>query len=259
MNDTGKLVVNGKRHSSRGLFLFSPQRGGNLREWTREYPCEHGTDDILCLQIAGKEWLCMTCRECKKIRLMDVENDKLTSHEALKGHNFFIMCKGEKNVLYVTLHRNDRVLELDCSTTTFTEGKSFRTGTDRPYDMCYVSSSKCIALSDIHRRQLKFISCMTGKVKLVHDENNHVLIDPGSVTFLPRYDQLLVGDYDNPKILIHDPSKDSVSCQPIRNVPNMGSIRFLCMHDGKIIILYELSSSYIVAYFTIKEKKESEN
>ena len=258
MRDTAKVVVSGKRESTRALFLFSPRRGGSLHERTINYPCKHGTDDILCVQIEGKEWLCMTCIECQKIRLMDVEHGDSTSVVAMEGMRFFIMCKGEQNRLYVALYRCDQVLELDCSTPNFTVVKSLKTRTDRPYDICYVSSRKGLVVSDIHRRELKFISSNNDEVEWAHNENDrNVKIDAGSMTFSSRYDRLLVSDYDNPKILIHDPKENTVTPKQIRDVPNMGSIRFMLMFDSKIIILYELCSSYTVAYFSMKEKKES--
>ena len=141
MRETGLIVVSTLNGA---LFQFSLQEGRLIEKEIRP-PCEHYYLYLLCVQIAGHEYLALSCYMCENIRLMDLNKQtglssesKLIQYEvitAFSGDEFGRMCHGEENRLFVRLH-DDAVLELDTSTTTFTKVRYINTGYD--HGLCYV-------------------------------------------------------------------------------------------------------------------------
>ena len=123
------------------LYLYTLQQGESPEKQKVELPCNHHFDDfnLLCMQILWREYLAISCRECKNIKLVDLETLEITtafSDEQLVGK----MCKGWRKI-YVEIKSGS--VELDCSSTKFSKIRQIETGEDvlkRSADMCYVPS-----------------------------------------------------------------------------------------------------------------------
>ena len=252
MKETGKLVITGKRDRSRDLYVFLPQRGGNMREWTLKCPCEHSADDLLRLQIAGNEYLTLSCSICQKITLMNVEEKKeeqQVDREAFTGQNVCLMCHGQKNSIFVTLDGSDQALELNCSKIPFEIVKNVNIRSYNPYDICYMPLHNSLVVSDNDISEVNMIPCDKSEVTFKFHESVEGM-KPGPILYLPRHDKLLVGDFQNCKIQVFDPKRKS-HLQTIEQT-DMGSISLLLMFNGQIIMLHKFFSSFEVAYFSLK-------
>ena len=246
MRETGKLVVSGKQDNSQALYLFSP-RGVSLCEQKIQKPCKcHCADSLLCLQIAGKEWLTMSCSDCENITLMDVNREKVEEKQAISGNKFYRMCHGEINKIYVTLLRNEKVLELDCSNIKFEQVNELDLRTNTPNDICYVSSRKSLVVTDSYGREVRLISCTNNDVLAEIDRKVQGI---GPVLFLPRHKKILLGDAD--KIRILDP-QECLKEEKSIELPEMGSIFFLCLFNGQITMIHKSDFSFNAAYLSLK-------
>ena len=117
------------------LFVFSPQ-GGTLKEETMIKPvCQHKLSHLLGLPVGWKEYLAVSCSECKDIKLWDLTTEKTTV--AFSGKPVGVMCGGWHK-LFVHVVGKDQVLQLDCSTNTFIQTKKIKTGTRGLYDICFI-------------------------------------------------------------------------------------------------------------------------
>ena len=138
------------------LFVFSPQ-GGTLKEETKIKPvCQHKLSHLLGLPVGWKEYLAVSCSECKDIKLLDLTTEKTTV--AFSGKPVGVMCGGWHK-LFVHVVGEDQVLQLDCSTNTFIQTKKIKTGTCGLYDICFIP------------RPIRFIvACGEKEVKAVYSD-----------------------------------------------------------------------------------------
>ena len=119
MRETDKLVVSGMKDGVRSVFIFSRNWGGGLSDTTFTAPCRHQVDDLLCLQVAGYEYLAIACWDCKHIKLTDTAKP-MEPIIAFRGEKVNKICKGKNNRIFVSVISSEgRVLELDCSTKFF--------------------------------------------------------------------------------------------------------------------------------------------
>ena len=142
MKETGLIVVSTPGGT---LHQLSLQEGRLIGKEIKRL-CEHHLY-LLCVQVARREYLALSCEECKDIKLMNLnkQNEEgpkshLLQHDvirALSGESFSRMCHGEKNRLFV--RSSFVVLELDTSSTTFKKVKTIGSGSSNySLGMCYV-------------------------------------------------------------------------------------------------------------------------
>ena len=98
-------------------------RLGNPTGSTIDPVCDHSRDRInfLPVTIKMKEYLCVSCYNCRQIWLMNLETKQVTV--AYTGLDVQRMCQGEANTLY-TVDRIDVISVLDMSGTNFTLRKT---------------------------------------------------------------------------------------------------------------------------------------
>ena len=140
MRETGLIVVSTKGWS-RFLLQLSLQAGW-LVDKQIQPPCED-TLSLECVQVAGWEYVAISCIDCRNIKLMNLNKQNPNSgpkiqYEVITAFNgdwVGHMCQGEDNKLFVQSD-NDTVLELDRSTTAFTKVRTINTGPT--YSLCYV-------------------------------------------------------------------------------------------------------------------------
>ena len=243
MREKGKVVVSGIRDGVRSLFVFSPQFGGALRERRLQTPCGHSVDDLLCLQIAGQEYLAVACWECKDIKLIIIgEKVKEVPISAFSGEKVEKMCKEEKNRLFVSVTSSEgRILELDCSSTDFKEVRILSTGLD-PHSLCYVSPRNLLFVCGYDHKSTKVTRCNdTAKNWAFKKEYDGKMINPRGFVYLRRHDRLLVADGVNSRVLVFNPSNGDYELtidmtDPKIGRSNVGSIRRMLLYNGQIIM-----------------------
>ena len=147
---------------------------GRLIEKYIEPPCQHHAY-LLCVQVAGREYLALSCKWCKTIKLMNLNKQKGNSSEsqlmqyeaitAFSGEIIIDICQGEENRIFVRLR--GAVLELDTSTTSFTRLRTIETGYFPSF--CYVPDPHRLLVIS-HYDKVRAVSCdnnnYAGKVKI---------------------------------------------------------------------------------------------
>ena len=252
MRKTGLIVVSAWEGS---LFQLSLQDGHLLKNQI-ERPCKHDVH-LLCVQVAGHEYLALSCYYCKNIKLMDL-NKRLEVLEgngrgqsksdsqkvkyelitAFSGEKVFRMCHGSQNRILVRSF-ND-VLELDTSSKAFNKVKIIKTSTSRnvvlrhPFpDLCYVP--------DPHR--LIYI-CERDHTNVVYCDDNESewlvkrvrnLSYPGNLLYVPSHDVILVADMDENTIKVFNLGLRSQT-QHLMLPDDICNIRCLCWFNNQVMM-----------------------
>ena len=265
MKETGLIVVSTMDGS---LYQISLQEGRFIGKEI-EHPCEHGWGVyLLCVQVAGREYLALSCDECKDIKLMVIPKRKKgilrqfgsgssIQYEvitAFSGEMVSSMCHGEENRLFVKLF-SDAVLELDTSTTTFTKVRTINTGPG--FSLCYVPNPyRLLVVSDDGTDEVRAMSCDNNTVVWRVKKDNH--LDPGHSLYIPSHNAILVVDWM--KILVVDWMKNRVVVlnattglqqQSITLPHNVSKIRGMCLFNDQIIVASEGDGGRI-SYFSLK-------
>ena len=205
IRETGLIVVSTWTGT---LHLFSLQEG-RLIEMQVQPPCEHYYLYLLCVQIAGHEYLALSCYMCENIKLMDLNKQtglssesKLIQYEvitAFSGDEFGRMCHGEENRLFVRLH-DDAVLELDTSTTTFTKVRFINT--DYDHGLCYVPDPHRFLVVS-YDNEFRAVTCDSNK-EVWKVKNGDLYA--GKLAYTPTHESIIVADRSSKKVVILSPS-----------------------------------------------------
>ena len=255
MRETGLVVLSTLRGTLHQLSL----QEGRLIKKEIKHPCKHGVPAVylMCVQVAGREYLALSCKMCRNIKLMNLNKQKengskskLLQYEvitALCGENVYDMCQGEENRLFVQSGHFD-VLELDTSTTTFTKLKTIYIGsTVALYGLCYVP--------DPHRL---LVVCFLGEVRAVSCDDNTVVwrakkdkdLKPGRLLYIPSHNAILVADWRKNEVVVLNSGPGS-QIQSITLPHNVYEIRGLCLFNDQIIVASGVYGRHI-SYFSLK-------
>ena len=234
MRETGRIVVS---TWDSYLLQLSHQKGSITIRKDIKLPCEHIFLYLLCLQVAGREYLALSCGDCKNIKLMNINKQRPSSDSqieyevitAFSGEEVYRMCHGEENRLFVLLG-NDTVLELDTSTKTFIKVKTIDIR-DGPFS--YVPEPhRLIVVSD--KNETCAVSCDDNKVvwKLQKDEG----FDPGHSRYTPSHKVLLVADWSKNKVVVLEPGTGLLIQSITLPDDDVCKIRGLCLFNDQVII-----------------------
>ena len=233
IRETGLVVMSTGSVMDIGYLLqFSLQKGHLLKKQIN-LPCEHCVVYLLCIQVAGREYLALSCYQCEDIKLMNL-NKQLSSGSlsveyevvtAFKDESVYRMCHGEENRIFVQFF-GTVVLELDTSTTRFSEVRRITTGNG--YGICYVPDPhQLIVVSD--DEEVHAVSC---------DNDNKVVWKTGRSGFLlyvPSYEAILVCKYDGCDVVVLNPATGS-EIKSIRLPDNVRNPAALCLFNNQIIV-----------------------
>ena len=202
MRETGLIVVS----TMNGSLFQSTLQEGRLIQKQIKPTCEHDVY-LLCVQVAGQEYLAVSCWRCEDIKLMNINKQKGSSGleieyeviRAFRGRNVRHMCQGEENRIFVL--SDGSVLELDTATTPFTNMRSINTG--MAFSLCYVPDPhRLLVVCDW--KDVCGISCDDGKAVWKAEKGKN--FDPSCLFFLPSHDVLFVVDRENIRIRIVSPA-----------------------------------------------------
>ena len=162
---------------------------------------------MLSIQILWREYLAISCRECRDIKLVDLETKEIT--KAYKdGQPFGKMCRGWHKIC-VRLEQG--YLQLDCSSTKFTKMRYTETGNDgfiSGYDLCYVPPplNTIVTIGGGGIRATSLDEQPNETVRhLFKKEMDGKIIKPNLVTYSSRLDAVLVMDGKNKTVWVINP------------------------------------------------------
>ena len=253
MRETGLIVM-----SERGgtLFHLSLQEGRLVKQVIQD-PCGHAVW-LLCVQVAGREYLALSCHGCRNIRLMNLNKQKGNSSEsqlmqyevitAFSGEKVRRMCHGEENKIYA-LSSDGAVLELDISTKTFTKVKTINIGsTIFLYGLCNVPDPhRHLVVSN--ENGVRAVSCDDNKEAWrVKNDDWH----GGKLAYTPTHESIIVADRYRNIVVILSPS-DGSRLQSIQLPNNVCGIQALYVYNNQLIVC----SADQISYFSLKWMKLS--
>ena len=247
MRETGLIVVISGRSTLHQLSLQEA-----LIEKEIKRPCEHGVPvHLLCVQLAGREYLALSCGRCLSIKLMNLNKQKPNNSEsqliqpeviiAFSGEKIGRMCHAEENRLFI--HLLVDVLELDTSTTTFTKVRTVKIdSTVFLYGLCYVP--------DPH--QLLVFSCFNESYAVSFEDKQTIWrvnsdMFSGEIVYTPTHKSIIVADRYSNEVVILSPI-DRSRLQSIQLPDNVREIRALCVYNDQLIV----GSEGRISYFSLK-------
>ena len=236
MDKTGKVAVKGQfdTFSSLHLYLFAIH-GKHITRDKLYHPCQHTyRGGLLSVEIAGKEYLTISCSECNNIKLMDLQTGGVTI--AYIGKKMMKMCKGEGNTLYVKSVQ-DQILELDCTHPVFSKIKVMNTemgGNSYYIGLCYVPSPYRYIIST-NGEKIVATACDTNtrvwKIKIGFPIKR---FDPHGLLYSQRHHAILVADGNKNRIVVLNPSNGD-TLQTLM-LPGMGTIVDLCLNNHQLVV-----------------------
>ena len=220
-------------------------------------------ETVPVVPVAGHEYFSLSCHWCQNIKLMDLNkqlelltgNDKGQSSCELKkiqndvitafsGEYVYRMVQCEENRLFLEIG-NGKVLELDTSTTRFTQVRTINTGWG--HGLCYVP--------DPHR-VLGFSSEIWLHV-VYCDKKNTVcrlkidgVFNPGCLLYIPSHDVILVADQQKNIIAVLKGSSGEW-IQSIRLPSDLRDIHYMFLFHKQIVVASEKDRGR-VAFFSVK-------
>ena len=218
MRTTGEIVF--VRYAAKDdgsfLYLYTVQQGGSLNKENKiKFPCDAGhrlSIHCLLIQILWREYLAISCKECRDIKLVDLDTNKITptySDEQPMGK----MCKGWHKI-YVQVPSG--FVELDCSSTKFTKLKQIGSGKeDIPEldDLCYVPSphNRIVAVQGLKLH----VTSLDETDEITWDDPSKKVVDgreiqPQGVIYSPRFNALLVVDAINKIFWVLNPATGEI-------------------------------------------------
>ena len=255
MRETGLSVVS----TQLGYLYQLSLQEGRLIEKQIQHPCKHSYVYLLCVQVAGREYLALSCVRCRDIKLMVIPKRKkgimlrfgsgssiqCEVITAFSGEEVERMCQGEENRMFVL--SSGGVLELDTSSTTFTKVKIMNIGYSSYYiGLCYMPDPhRLLVVSD--GNEVRAVSCDDNTVvwKVKKDDD----LNPGPSLCIPGHNAILVADWPKNRVVVLNPGT-GLRIQTITLPNNVYKIRGMCLFN--VIIVESEGNGRRISYFSPK-------
>ena len=221
MRTTGEIVF--VRHVEKEgdlLLRLYTQQGESLYKKNIKLPCDFGHRfefNFLFVQILWKEYLVISCKVCKDIKLVDMETLEVTTAFS-DDQQLGKMSRGWHK-LFVEVPSG--FLELDCSRTKFTkirEIKSGKSGLTYRGDICYIPSPHSMIVTatwGVLKEGGTILAMSLDEPNdpmwsLCDKEVDGKILSPKCVLCSSRYDALIVLDRENKKVWVLNPASGEV-------------------------------------------------
>ena len=257
-----QVVICGQRTISDPWSLYTFQRNldGTVEETWMDDPCQHGIVlgyyKLRTVVQNGKELVAVLCRDCKDIKLIDMETKQVTSVIKSPVGDLINMCPGPDSGLFVAVHLGN-ILQLDSSfsvTKTFDFSSFFNERL--PYWWFYDFTYMC-HLPAPHNTlvvnkgfELRAVSPQDGCQVWSQKCDGFT---PYCLLFCPQQDVLLVSEVYKPKVRVLNPSDGSI-LQTIQ-IPNIAWIGAMCLCNDQIVMTQRAekgTSHWLLSYYNIK-------
>ena len=246
MKETGMIVVCTRERS---LYQLSRQEGRLNKKYIKP-SCEHHAC-LLCVEVAGREYLAVSCKWCETIKLMNLNKQKRSSSEsqlielktAFRGEKVDHMVQGEESMLFVDV--GGVVLELDTSTKPFAKVRTIRSDEDL-CALCYVPDPHRLLVVSGHYKVCA-VSRDNNNIAWTTEYRRHFL-------YISSYDVILAVNatvnVNVNDVAVMNPETGS-ELQSICLPDSVREIRGLCLFKNQIIVACEAWGGNI-SYFNLK-------
>ncbi len=215
--------------------------------------CHH--EDSVCAQgvrVEKKERLAVSCRDCRTIKLLDLDTGHYTTSFHTDKYLPGMMCLGEEGQMYVVnaVKGNTLILQLNCSTADFILNKALQSDLETYHSICYVPTHRLTVITDHTAGVVKAVSCDNGEV--VWELNGQVAgvqCEPHGMVFAPDYNALFVADGSNKRILVLDPWDGSL--RQVLPLDQLGSIWELCLLNNQLVVHHHSQGREEISHLSI--------
>ncbi len=204
------ILVEGQREWNVDWTLtqYTPQAGRPQISRQLGRTCKHEyPDDLLGLLLEKQEYLAVSCRECKDIKLINL----LTSKISVAFHSDMscdTMCVGKPDRIWVWCWGDYTVKELNCTTTTFAETGRKIISRNPCWSLCYLSAPhRAVALTHFH--SIEAVSYETGEQLWQLSKIDGKMVEPHGVAFSTEEQVILLADGFHRTIVLLDPGTGS--------------------------------------------------
>ena len=267
---SGNTVIFGKKladpSKGPGIYIYSSEGKKKKR---LEDVCEHKETkqgDITSLVMDTIEYVLITCVECKKMFLLNIESGKYYLSYENSEVSFGPVCKGKPEEIYVLVkrpaHVNHSLLTLNCENKRFTQKKCLDTQVSSPSALAtYISSKSYIVVYGKESMKMEAVSTKTGETLWQLDpEVNGVPYAPKClVTYThwhdtKSYDSIVAADGSENLVVFS--ATDGKYRHQLSQTKFKDIERIQCI-DDHLVILQSRENAVAVCFYLIKYEFES--
>ena len=243
MKETGLIVVS---TLDRTLFQISLQEGRLIKKYIKR-PCQHHAC-LLCVEVAGPEYLAVSCKWCETIKLMNLNKQKRSSSESqLIQYKLKTAFLGDKVEPHGSWWREQAVYwcRWCCTGTRHISHTIYQSQNQSEVMKTYVP---CATWPDPHR-----LLVVSGhyKVCAVSRDNSNIVWTTEyrrHFLYIPSYDVILAVN-ENVVAVLNPKTGSELQC--IMMPDSVRALRGLCLFKNQIIVACEGWGGNI-SYFNLK-------
>ena len=200
----GDVVIYGKTSNSPAEFHVYNTHGQKIK--TIKQLCEHEEYIyLLSVIIDGINYVTVSCPDCHKIRLYNMDTAAITEAWHNPKHRPGMMCHGAQGKICVVDYVKDLVLILDSTTHDFQLENTVQTNMKGCYDICYIPTVDVIVISAWY---LSIIRAMSLTSQILWEFTGPVdgtACEPLGLVYSQNHEALLAADGFNKRILVLQP------------------------------------------------------
>ena len=177
---SGNTIIFGKKivdPESRGPGIYVYSSDGKKKKRLEDV-CEHKEtkrNELFSVEVDKSEYILITCVDCKKIFLLNIDSGKYYLSFENKDATFGPVCKGEAKDVYVVARKQGQatqsIFNLDCTLKRFSQKKRLNTEIKNEVALAtYISSVSCLLLLEQGTNKTIAVSCKTGEKQWQLDE-----------------------------------------------------------------------------------------
>ena len=214
----GEIVVYGSKTGSLAedyAFHMCDKQGNPTGQTIDKFcACNPMWINLTSVTINNNEELCVSCHQCKMLRLINFDNPgtnpvvrlvtgRWKVKTAYSGLDVWCMCTGGHNTLFTVDDHSGTISVFDTSSTNFTlRGKLRKFGMRLVNDMCYVSGHDLLVLNDGGRLYAMKISGGEKVWDKSAETIDNKVCKPMGLVYQPENNVLFMGDQENKRIII---------------------------------------------------------
>ena len=250
MRKSGEIVCVREKYDGSTLSFYMIQQGGSFVKEKIKFPCKYYDLKMLFVQIMWREYLAISCRECRDIKLLDLETKELTTAYS-DEQEMRNMSKGWHKI-YVEVPSG--YLELDCTSMDFTKIRQIetqRSGMKRCLDMCYIPPPHSLIVAVNHSGDQIFDATSLDEpnrtawhLTLSGKEDRNI-----GIIYSKRHDALLVTDDKNRTIRVLNPESGDI-LQTIHVADIDYDWNVFIFGNQLVIVSRDSSFNTIIKYFS---------
>ena len=260
MKTTGEIVFacHREKEDRDFLYLYTPQQGGSLNKENKiKLSCAHYLN-MLIVQIQWREYLVISCKECRDIKLVDLDTNEVTTAYSDEEQELGRMCKGGWHKIYVEVPSG--LLELDCTSTKFTKMRQIQTGKyglTSCYELCYVPPPHNLIVADgkyeVRGNMILHATYLDEPNKTLWQQSGKKMdgkiISADGIIYSSRHDALVVADGWNCKVWVLSPTTGEIL--QTTDVPGLGAVEKAFIRGMQLIIVSFSSGNVKINYFSL--------